>query len=132
MTGEIPAGLENLTSLELLSLSDDQLNGAVPAELANLPNLWGVMLSENQLSGCVPQGLWYVPLNDFGELGLSFWESPIIASDKLDRDALTALYNATDGPNWATATNRLKDIPLYQWHGVTVGGNGRGVALDES
>ena len=29
-----------------------------------------------------------------------------------DRDALVALYNAADGPNWRTATNWLSDRPL--------------------
>ena len=51
-----------------------------------------------------------------------------------DRDALIALYNATDGPNWKNNTNWLSNKPLGQWHGVTtvngrvtelhLGGNG--------
>ena len=34
------------------------------------------------------------------------------------RDALVALYNATDGPNWTNNENWLTDAPLHDWHGV--------------
>ncbi len=44
------------------------------------------------------------------------------ASLASDRDALVALYNATDGPNWTNSTNWLSDEPLGDWHGVTVAG----------
>ena len=42
------------------------------------------------------------------------------ASLSSDRDALVALYNATDGPNWTNSTNWLSDKPLGDWHGVLV------------
>ena len=48
-----------------------------------------------------------------------------------DRDALVALYNATDGANWKDNTNWLSDRPLGEWHGVTVQ-DGRVTALDLS
>ena len=38
------------------------------------------------------------------------------------RDALVALYNATDGPQWARKTNWLSDSPLGEWYGVTTDG----------
>ena len=37
-----------------------------------------------------------------------------------DRQALIALYNATDGANWANNQNWLSDEPLGDWYGVTV------------
>ena len=37
-----------------------------------------------------------------------------------DRQALLALYNATDGENWANSENWLSEEPLEDWHGVTV------------
>ena len=46
-----------------------------------------------------------------------------------DRAELVALYNATDGANWAQGTNWLSSAPLSQWHGVEVDGNGRVRAL---
>lgn len=41
-----------------------------------------------------------------------------------DREALVALYNATDGPNWRSNGNWLSERPLSEWSGVTAT-NGR-------
>ena len=46
-----------------------------------------------------------------------------------DRGALVALYNATDGANWANNENWLSDEPLSTWYGVTVS-DGRVTGLD--
>ena len=46
-----------------------------------------------------------------------------------DRDALVALYKATDGPNWTNNTNWLSDKPVGNWHGVTVS-SGRVTGLE--
>ena len=42
-----------------------------------------------------------------------------------DRDALVALYNSTNGPNWTNSENWLSDKPLDKWYGVTTGDNRR-------
>ena len=42
-----------------------------------------------------------------------------------DQDALVALYNQTDGPNWTVQTNWLSDAPLRDWHGVKLNEDGR-------
>ena len=42
-----------------------------------------------------------------------------------DRAALVALYQATNGPNWAGNDNWLTDIPVGRWHGVETGDHGR-------
>ena len=42
-----------------------------------------------------------------------------------DREILTELYNATDGPNWADGTNWLTERPLGEWYGVTTDAAGR-------
>ena len=47
-----------------------------------------------------------------------------------DRAALEALYNATGGANWTNDTNWLSSMPLSDWHGVTVDGNGCVTELD--
>ena len=49
-----------------------------------------------------------------------------------DRAALTALYNATDGPNWTNNTNWLSDRPLGEWFGVSADSAGRVTRLDLS
>jgi len=48
------------------------------------------------------------------------------------RDALAALYEATDGANWNNHTNWLSDAPLGEWYGVTTDDHGRVVELDLS
>ena len=42
-----------------------------------------------------------------------------------DREALEALFHATDGPNWTNNTNWLSDAPLDEWHGVFTDESGR-------
>ena len=49
---------------------------------------------------------------------------PTIPASLSDRDALVALYNATDGPNWKDNTNWLSDEPLDTWRGVGADGHG--------
>ena len=39
-------------------------------------------------------------------------------SAETDREALVALYNATDGENWGNSVNWLSDLPLGEWYGV--------------
>ena len=46
-----------------------------------------------------------------------------------DRDALVALYDATNGPTWIDATNWNTTAPLDHWHGVTTDDNGRVITL---
>ncbi len=53
-----------------------------------------------------------------------------IATDaSTDRDALVALYEATDGDNWVNRLNWLSDAPLGTWYGVTTDDSGRIVEL---
>ena len=57
LSGEIPAELGNLTTLERLGLADNQLSGEIPAELGNLTTLEVLWLNVNQLSGEIPAEL---------------------------------------------------------------------------
>ena len=50
----------------------------------------------------------------------------------LERAALVALYEATDGPNWVDSENWLTDAPLGDWFGVDTDDSGRVVRLDLS
>ncbi len=47
-----------------------------------------------------------------------------------DRAALVALYEATDGPNWANNENWLTDAPLGEWYGVELDVFGRVVSIE--
>ncbi len=46
------------------------------------------------------------------------------------RDALVALYNATDGPNWKNNENWLTDAPVGEWFGVSTDSQGAVTGLD--
>ena len=46
-------------------------------------------------------------------------------SSQGDREALIALYNATDGANWKESGHWLSNEGLDSWHGVTTKSEGR-------
>ena len=50
-------------------------------------------------------------------------------SSQTDREALVALYHATDGPNWRNNTNWLSDAPLDEWHRVSTDSAGSVIGL---
>ena len=57
LSGSMPAELGNLSSLRVLALSDNNLSGPIPSELGNLSNLRRLWLAENQLTGALPGSL---------------------------------------------------------------------------
>ena len=57
LSGEIPAELGDLTSLQLLSLSQNMLSGEIPAALGDLTSLQRLYLNGNELSGEIPAAL---------------------------------------------------------------------------
>ena len=52
-----------------------------------------------------------------------------ITVENPDRAALVALYEATDGPNWANNENWLTDAPLGDWYGVNADYRGRVIGM---
>ena len=144
LPGTIPPELGNLSNLKKLVLYRNNLTGAVPPEFRNLSNLETLVLAENNLTGEIPEDLAALPLNliSFNENSglcappsLRGWLEGIqfaghICAHAEDMAALTALYHATEGPNWNNVTNWLTDAPLAEWHGVAVNNNGRVVGLD--
>ena len=50
-------------------------------------------------------------------------------SAETDREALVALYNATEGEDWIFSNNWLSDAPLGEWKGVTTNDDGRVIGL---
>lgn len=57
LTGQIPASIGQLTSLQVLLLGGNNLSGVIPAEIGNLVQLMVLDLSRNSLSGAVPATL---------------------------------------------------------------------------
>eukprot|EP00903_Cladosiphon_okamuranus_P009162 g8755.t1 len=52
-----------------------------------------------------------------------------MAMTQTEREALVALYNATDGPNWKENGNWNTDVDLSQWHGIATDDQGRVVSI---
>ncbi len=49
-----------------------------------------------------------------------------------DREALIAIYNATDGPNWTSQDNWLSEAPISTWQGITTNDMARVTRVDLS
>ncbi len=45
------------------------------------------------------------------------------AVSQIEREALIAIFNATNGPDWTNNTNWNTSVPVCQWYGVTVTNN---------
>ncbi len=54
---------------------------------------------------------------------------PPVGPPLTEREALTALYNATGDPDWVNNTKWLSDRPLGEWHGVHTNNEGRIIGL---
>ena len=131
LSGPLTTALGDLTALQVLDLSDNNLTGAIPGAFGNLTNLVTLDLSNNMLSGEVPFEVVALPnLETLNLTGNRFSEVPEPTAPPgtpglSDRDALVALYEATDGPNWTNNTNWLSGRPLADWYGVGVNAEGR-------
>ena len=123
LSGEISLELGNLYNLATLDISGNDFDGEMPSELGSLSNLARLYLGgSNQLEDCVPRGLQDVPEGDVDSIGLPFCQ--VAATSDLDRVALVALYESTEGESWAMNANWLSDAPIGEWHGVTVDHSG--------
>ena len=146
-SGQIPAELGELSNLRTLWLHGNQLSGEIPAELGMLTELTWLDFSQNRLSGELPQSmtrlaaletLYFnynsglcVPLDNAFVQWFDGLEGGGQNCGSMDRDALVALYNATNGSNWTDNTNWLSDQPISEWYGVAVGGvSGQVTKLD--
>ena len=56
----------------------------------------------------------------------------IQAPPNLDREALVALYNGTDGPSWTNNANWLTDASVGSWFGVSSSVTGRVISVNLS
>ena len=108
-------------------LSEKALSGEIPAELGSLSYLKWLRLGGNSLSGCVPSSLEDQLNFDASYLGdLPFCGT---GSAETDREALVALYKATNYENWFESDNWLSDAPIGEWYGVVTNDDGRVTAL---
>ena len=132
LTGPLPASLGKLKSLESGTAPSIQIyacniTGTIPASFAGLPEKTKqVYVNDNKMSGVIPAAVaahpnfasWrYSPQQEGYELTVA--PEP---SRQLDSLALVAIYNASDGANWAKNQWEL-DKPIDTWPAVTVTDN---------
>ena len=130
-----------------MDLSQNNLTGSIPIELGNLHNIAFLRVGENNLSGEVPNSLAELTqLEGFEFLGNpgvcastelldrlrenGYASGPAceaLASADSERDALIALFSATNGPHWTENENWLSDEPIDSWYGVSTDVDGPGV-----
>ena len=125
LSGPIPTALGNLSALSTLDLGSNELSGIIPVALGNLTELVYLDLSDNRLSGPIPTVLFTLANLERLDLSGNLFD----LDESSDRDALVALYNATDGPNWTNSANWLSDRPVGEWYGVQSWEEGRANAL---
>ncbi|XP_061349966.1 leucine-rich repeat receptor-like protein kinase PXC2 [Gastrolobium bilobum] len=53
-SGEIPSGIEGLSSLQVLNMSTNNISGSIPVGIGELKSLYIIDLSENKLNGSIP------------------------------------------------------------------------------
>ena len=102
LSGRLPAELEMLSGLGVLSLSGNRLRGAIPPGLGSLSNLTRLSIDSNQLSGDIP-----VELGDLTEL-----ESLALNDNMLSGAIPAELANLAKLKSLLLANNRLSgEIP---------------------
>ena len=133
--GRIPPEIGQLRELRDLYLDDNELSGPLPPEIGEMAGLRYLGVSGNSLSGPVPETFARLTLDRFYfggthlcmPSGLSAWHQSIgeTEDDPLrcipvtaDREALAAVYRATDGPGWEESENWLSELPINTWSGV--------------
>ena len=117
LVGEIPPELGNLTNLIRLDLQYNGLTGQIPKVLGNPKRLrWLYLVRGNQFTGCIPAGLEPKSVGQPVDFPICAVEAKATLAQV--KDALTALHNATGGPNWKNNENWLSEAPVSQWHGV--------------
>ena len=118
-----------------LDLSRNGLAGRLPATLGHLDRMTSLRIGGNALVGTIPWSLSRLPLRELHYADTELcalaipefrtWLSAIPSHEGTDtecvlseREVLTILYEATDGPNWFNSENWLTDAPLDEWHGI--------------
>ena len=114
----------------VLDLNGNNLVGTVPPDLGSLTALARLDLGGNRLDGCLPASLYAQDQLDVSPLGPAPNPPPAQTSAETDRDALLAIFNATDGDSWDGSSTWAGRAPIGEWAGVTTDEDGRVVELN--
>ena len=126
LRGTLSAWIQYMPALTHLDLSGNAyLGGPLPAEITGL-ELDTLLLAGTQY--CFSEG------DDFQEwldtIATTSYNTCGVFDDHPDIDALVALYNATNGPEWRDRDKWLVHAPLETWHGLAVDAEGRVTGID--
>lgn len=114
LTGPIPDEIGNLSKLNQLNLSNQNINGDIPSTINNLTELRELVLYGNQLSGSVPAmnlpNLGYLKLNDnlFSEIDEGNGNCPNLILIELQNNQI-----AGNIPSYFGNFTALKSLNLY-------------------
>lgn len=112
-TGDLPVISDNHPNLIFLLLHNNSFSGGIPGNYGDLTNLIDLQLQNNNLVGCIPADLTNLcgqlingNISNNVSLDNDSWDdfcnlsSGICTCEHPDYDALIALYNSTNGPEW--------------------------------
>ncbi|CAM0954473.1 unnamed protein product [Alopecurus aequalis] len=80
LNGDMSTSFGNLTAVQYLDLSNNNLVGSIPDALSQLPSLTVLDLSSNQLNGSIPSGL-LKRIQD-GSLNLKYGNNPNLCTNR--------------------------------------------------
>lgn len=159
-TGKLPDVFGELLQLEYLSVADNMFTSALPDALGNLVRLETLLVNDNTFAGSGISGA--VPLSytvslrklktfnfrntnvcePTGNDAYDSWKASVpdfLTNNNVcpacleeNRNALLALYNATNGPQWSNRKNWNTNRSLGEWFGVTTNNLGCVIKLDLS
>jgi len=131
------------TPVESLELSNNAIIRLHAQDMPNLSrldmnngnntNVTEIYLTNNPNLGCITVDDVAYATNNWTNVdpGVSFSLACTLEVPTLERNALIALYNSTDGANWTDNTNWNSAEPVSTWAGVTVE-NGHVTRIDKN
>ena len=122
LSGNIPAELGSLASLKALYLTGNGFSGSIPPETGSLTNLVWLGLGSNDLTGKIPDEIYQLVNLEFIDLSKNGLTGSI-SSDIKNLTALKAIYfeeNALEGeiPKEIGGLSNLEQLALYR-NGLT-------------